>query len=373
MSDLFQWRLFKSWWAVPTLLLVFPVLFLLGAGGVHNGDPHSEVRGMTISCHGSGMAWGSDAMVATMAELKGMGVNWVAIHPYGGIRQDGTVSGGERGRRSRMYDEARWLTRPIEEAHRLGLKIMIKPHIAYWGSGFSWRGEIDFDSAEEWSRFFETYEAWITRVAELAKDADAFVVGTELDRTVRHEKEWRRIIEKVRAITEAPLTYAANWDSFERVKFWDALDAVGIQGYFPLVQHELVPPEKELDRAWGRLIGRLEKYGKQQNRPIILCELGYNRSATAAARPWEHQTGGEQAELVQRRCMAAALLAIEKSKIVTGSFLWKWFPGDGVIQVERGQGVRGSRGHGGRGNFRMSTAAMREVIENHWGKEKMAD
>ncbi len=61
-------------------------------------DAHAVVHGMTISCHGSGQIWGTDEMVSTMAELKSMGVNWVTIHPYAGIRSDGA---------------GRWTIRPI--------------------------------------------------------------------------------------------------------------------------------------------------------------------------------------------------------------------------------------------------------------------
>ncbi len=132
-------------------------------------DAHSVVHGMTVSCPGSGRIWGSDEMIVTR------------------------------------------LTRPIAEAHRLGLKIMIKPHIAHWGSSFSWRGEIGFETDEQWQRFFETYETWITMVAQLAADADAFVVGTELGGTVHREKEWRQIIAAVRQEFRGPLTYSPNW------------------------------------------------------------------------------------------------------------------------------------------------------------------
>jgi hypothetical protein len=313
-------------------------------------DPHSVVRGMTISCPGAGRIWGSDLMVDAMRDLKGLGVNWITIHPYAAIRGDGTVGGGGMGR---MYRSPSWLTRPIEEAHRLGLKIMIKPHIAYWGSPFSWRGEISFQTDAQWRRFFETYEGWITFVARLTRDADAFVVGTELDRTVHREEEWRRIIHAVRRNTTAPLTYSAGWDRFEQVSFWDALDAIGVQAYFPLVEHERLPTQRELDGAWAELVGRLERYGAAHGRDVIFGELGYNHSSLAAVRPWDYAQGGEHAGEIQRRCLVAALKAIEASDAIAGAFLWKWFPG-------------GESRH--RRNFLKSTPAMREIISEFWAE-----
>ena len=303
---------------------------------------------MTISCPGAGLIWGSDLMVQAMQNLKELGVNWITIHPYAGIRPDGTVGGGGM---QRMYANPAWLTRPIAEAHRLGLKIMIKPHLAYWGSGFGWSGEIEFETDREWDRFFDTYEKWITMVAELSGDADAFVVGTELEKTVHHERRWRSMIQAVRERIDVPLTYSAGWDRFEWVHFWDALDVIGIQAYFPLVDAEGLPAQLDLDASWSRLARRLETYGQAHDRKIVLAELGYNRSDLAALRPWEYRQGGEHAEEIQRRCLIAALKAIEQSETVVGAFLWKWFPDEN------------SRA---RRDFLKSTPTMRAVIAEHW-------
>ena len=328
------------------------VVALVGTAGAAAPEPaadsHSVVRGMTVSCPGAGRIWGSDLMVETLRDLQGLGVNWITIHPYAAIRADGTVGGGGL---ARMYDTPSWLTRPIEEAHRLGMKIMIKPHIAYWGSPFEWRGAIGFDTEEQWQRFFATYEKWITLVARLTREADAFAIGTELDRTVHREGEWRRIVRAVRESTRAPLTYSAGWDAYERVPFWDALDAIGIQAYFPLVESEGLPSQAELDRAWAGLIDRLEAYSARHRRNIVLGELGYNDSSEAARRPWAYRRGGANAEEIQRRCLTAALRAIKGSDSVTGAFLWKWFPGDSNR----------------RGNFLKSTPTMRAVIADFWG------
>jgi len=306
------------------------------------------IRGMTVSCHGAGLEWGSDDMARTLDVLADLGVNWVAIHPYGGIRDDGTVG---HSRIDHLYDDPSWLTRAIREAHARGLRILIKPHLAYWGTRFAWRGEIRFDDEEAWGRFFEGYEEWITKVARLAKDCDAFAVGTELDQTTtHHEERWRRIIAAVRKETEAPLTYSAGWDTFRTVPFWDALDAIGIQSYFPLVGHEGCPSDSELALGWSAIVAELEAFGRERDRPVVLAELGYNRSLEAAVRPWSYRTDADPAALdLQLRCLAAALDALERSEGIVGAFLWKWFPGDEP-----------------RGNFRKSDPAVREIIARRW-------
>ena len=307
----------------------------------------AAVRGMTISCQTWGWEWGTDEMVESMRELKALGVNWIAIHPYAGIRGDGTV-----GSRRRGDDAFAHLTRPIREAKALGLKIMIKPHLAYWGSPFRWRGDIAFETDEQWQRFFTDYERWIVRMAEVCRDADAFVIGTELDKTVGHEQQWRRIIGRIRAEFSGSLTYAANWTDYQRVPFWDDLDAIGVQAYFPLTEQPGLPDRGDLDLAWARVLNDLAAFSRGQGRPVVLSELGYACSANAALRPWESREGGEHADEIQRRCLTAALAALNDDEHVVGAFLWKWF----------------TRPHR-RENFLMSTPAMREVIAEHWGDQ----
>jgi len=339
------------------LLAAVPLMSLVEGPVALRPGALADVRGMTVSAPRAGQSWGSDAMVETMRGLRELGVNWIAIHPYGSIRGDGEVGG----LRLPLDGQATWLTRPIEEAHRLGLKIMIKPHLAYWHSPFPWRGAIRFETDEEWERFFTTYTQWITRLAEVCAGADAFVVGTELDATIRHEQRWRAIIEAVRARTAAPLTYAANWDSYTKVPFWDALDAIGVQAYFPLVDHDRPPDPGELALAWRRIAGELAACGRRHDRPVLLTELGYDRSETTARHPWEDTRNAgpdaePNAEEVQRRCLTAALATLAESDGIAGVFLWKWFPGEIA-----------------RGSHLMSTPAMREVIASRWRPNPVAE
>jgi len=307
------------------------------------GEP---VRGITVSTHTDGRDWADDPMVPTLQEIKSVGANWVTIHPYAGIRADGSL-------RFRPIDPdhpPQHVVRPIREAHALGLKILIKPHLAYWGSPFAWRGAIAFETAEQWERFWTDYERWITGLARVSAHADAFVVGTELDRTVGHEARWRRVIAGVRERSGAPLTYAANWDSFHEVPFWDALDAVGIQAYFPLTGADEAISESSIRAGWQRWMQQLARFSAEQQRPIVFTELGYNRSHAAPLRPWDDRTDGDDARAVQEVCLREALLAIDGEPSVVGAFLWKWFP----------------RPHSIGRTFQLATPQLKRVIRDAW-------
>lgn len=314
-------------------------LVLVGCG-FSPGRTVERERGVIISTHTSGHEWGGDAMGATMDDIRAVGAGWVAIHPYARIDRDGSV-------RFRDFDPA--LVRPIREAHARGLKIAIMPHLAYWGSPFSWRGAIAFETDEEWARFFRDYERWVVTLARACREADGFVVGNELGRTVAREAEWRRVIARVREATSARLTYAAKWSDYDRVPFWDALDTIGIQAYFPL-SDEPMPSESILAAAWRARMKELRAYSAKHGREIVFTELGYNRSFRAAQAPWDDRSDGPEAERLQELLLRVALRCVEEEACVRGVFLWKWFPNPRPV---------------GR-NFQLATPRLKRAISEVW-------
>ena len=319
------------------------LLALVLAGSALASD--AEVRGITISTHGIGRDWGSDAIVPTLEDIRAVGANWVAIHPYANIDADGSL------RWSKIDPEnpPAHIIRPILEAHRLGLSICIKPHIAYWRSPFSWRGEITFQNDEEWRRFWQGYREWIIQLAAVCREADGFVVGTELDLTLAFEAEWRGLIEEVRNHIDAPLTYAANWTHYERVTFWDALDVIAIQAYFPLTDDPNYD-EQDIRDGWAARMRQLSAYGARHNRNILFTELGYNQSHQAPIKPWAYPVDGEDALPVQVFCLRTALAAIADEPRVVGALLWKWFPHPHPV---------------GR-NFQLAIPPIKHVIAEAW-------
>ena len=67
-----------------------------------------------------------------------------------------------------------------------------------------------------------------------------FSVGTELQiPALQREADWRQLIKDVRAVYSGKLIYSANWyEEYEGIKFWDALDAIGVQAYFSGIRAE---------------------------------------------------------------------------------------------------------------------------------------
>lgn len=316
---------------------------------LHAASPTKEatiVHGIIISTHGGGQDWGRDEMVPTLRDIKQLGANWVVIHPYAGISADGTIN-----RQRRFDDDATptYWTRPIKEAHAQGLNICITPHLAYWRSGFKWAGDIEFQTKEEWAQFWTTYREWILTLAQACNEADAFVIGTELDKTLGHEKEWRALIADLRKIFKGPITYGANWTDYQRVPFWDALDVIGIQAYFPLTKKEN-PTEKDIQSGWQNVIKEIRAYSISQNRNIVFTELGYNQSYITAAEPWNYRVDDDGAKPLQETCWRVAFNAIQSEPRIVGAFLWKWFPYPRPI---------------GR-DFQLATPNIMSIIANAW-------
>jgi len=330
------------------LPLGLTIALLFGAAAEAGCFPTS-IRGVTVSTHRSGQEWGSDRMRPTMEQLRDLGVEWIAIHPYAGVRADGTI------RIFRGLDPdapPEEIVRPIREAHALGLKILIKPHLAYWGSPFAWRGDIGFEDPAAWERFWSGYSDWIVTLAKIGREADGFVVGTELARTLDQKQRWVDLIHAVRQVSEAPLTYAANWDRYESVPFWSELDAIGVQAYFPLVDAETETTEATVRAGWLRWSQRLTAFSKAQERPVLFTELGYNHSPNTAREPWAGGPGDGD-EAVMALCTRIALETVEREDSIVGTFLWKWFP----------------EPHPAGRDYRLATPTMRDVIREAWDKE----
>lgn len=195
----------------------------------------------------------------------------------------------------------------IQLAHGLGMKVMLKPHVDLNNDPAHWRGEIDFgDDEVAWAAWFDSYRAFITHYAVLAQAEGVaqFSVGTELQGTTSRQADWRDVIADVRAIYTGTLTYAANHSGEETgIAFWDALDLIGVDAYYPLTDRN-DPTLEELKAAWAQQVPTLTNLAAAWDRPIIFTEIGYRSLDGANRWPWDWQRSGavdlqEQADLYQ--------------------------------------------------------------------------
>ena len=307
----------------------------------------APVRGVIVSCQTWGGEWGRPEMASAMDELKSLGANCIAIHPYAQIHANGALSW-------RSEPAPEHLTRPLAWAKERGLGVMMIPHIAYWGSPFSWRGDIRFTTPAEWKRFFSDYEKWIVEMATIAEAGGAarFCIGLEYAHAEKFDAEWRRIIVAVRAVYHGRISYGANWTTFENVTFWDALDEIGVLAYFPLSDAANADAAR-LAAGWEPWLAKLGAVSKRTGKSVVFTEIGYNDDARCAARPWEFGHGASStAPDLQARCLACGLDLQRRTPWLAGMFLWKWFPD-----------IRG-REHE---SFDLRRPMLKRVIADAWG------
>ncbi|MGH9464335.1 MAG: glycoside hydrolase family 113, partial [Thermoanaerobaculia bacterium] len=124
------------------------------------------------------------------------------------------------------------------------------------------------------------HRAWARQVAFLdAPDAVAAIN----ERRRRLERGWEQVIEGARAAYAGRLTYAANFDQYREVGFWDRLDLLAINAYFPLRERLLEDSsEGELLAAlrggWRGILADLDAFRRATGipaHPVLFSELGY--------------------------------------------------------------------------------------------------
>lgn len=203
-----------------------------------------------------------------------------------------------------------------------GLRVFLMPivHVEARGPG-QWRGTL---APRSWDRWWESYSQFILHYAALAQaeGVTLFAVGSELISTEAQEDRWRGLIAAVRAVYKGQLTYSANWDHFEPVRIWDAVDVVGVTAYQPLSSGPT--DEASLDRGLSRFLLRLAMWRSESPRPFLITEVGYPSSAHAAERPWDQREGPVDLAL-QTRCYRALYRALAAEPRLEGVYFWNWF------------------------------------------------
>ncbi|MCE7053248.1 hypothetical protein LZF95_01080 [Algoriphagus sp. AGSA1] len=215
----------------------------------------------------------------------------------------------------------------LDSSARHGIMNMLKPHL--WVRG-SWPGEIAMDSEEDWELWFANYEAFILDYAKMAEEYQIpmLCVGTELEMTSSREADWRRVILEIRKIYSGKLVYAANFTEFEQIRFWDALDYIGIQAYFPLSTNS-DPTLSQLKSGWKKHLKRIEYVVSAYQRPVMFTEIGYCNTVDAAKEPWIWPNERKETELseeMQALCYEAFFQTAWKKNWMAGVFFWKWYP-----------------------------------------------
>lgn len=258
--------------------------------------------------------------------------NFVSLMPYGFVRDNSAefqyISADDTTKRSHVWwgETPAGVQKCIRLAHAKNIKVMLKPHMWLRRGGFT--GHMDFDDEKAWEIFEKGYRKYILEFAKLAENEHVayFCMATEMENSVEKRPEfWKNLIVDIRKIYHGKLTYAENWDSFKKVPFWNQLDFIGIDGYFPL-SDEKDPTIAQLEKGWQKHKKTLNNFAGKFQKPILFTEFGYRSCDFTAEKPWETDFSLPENEAAQAKAYEAFFKTVWPEPWFAGAFIWKWFP-----------------------------------------------
>lgn len=252
--------------------------------------------------------------------------NYAAIMPFGFIKDlknPEIIHNTER----QWFGETRAGAKQYAERLKAkGIKIMIKPQI--WVRHGEFTGNIKMETETHWKALENSYSTFILEYADLAQEieSESFCIGTELEQfVVNRPKYWLDLIAKIKTIYKGKLTYAANWDEFKRTPFWNALDYIGIDAYFP-VSDSKTPTVAECLEGWKTHKDVMKHLSERYNRPVVFTEFGYRSVDFTGKEPWKFDRSMTVVNLeAQTNTTKALFEAFWKEDWFAGGFIWKWF------------------------------------------------
>ena len=266
-------------------------------------------------------------------DLLKTNIEWIAVIPYFYQKDENTKhlntpdSLGIWSKRDSAF------IKDINKLRLKGLAIMLKPHI--WMSS-GWRSNINFDVKNDWNDWFSDYRKNMIHYAKMAQktNSELFCIGTELRSSLKEvPKKWIALIKEIKAIYKGKLTYAANWDDpFEFTEFWNELDYIGVQAYFPLTKKSN-PNLTQIKRGWNKHITNLKELSAIYKKPILFTEVGYRNDIHATKTPWKWGNIFERLYLkksdeTQFLAYQALFEKLWHQDWFAGLFPWEWTSSD---------------------------------------------
>jgi Glycoside Hydrolase Family 113 len=287
--------------------------------------PAGFLRGVSYAMSNSiEDSYASPRSLETLKRLSTMSVNSIAVIPYAYSRTERTpelafVHRSPRGE----TDEGS--VRAVIDARSLRMTAMLKPQL--WIGGDAFVGTVAMGSPDDWAKWFRAYRRFAVHHAIVAEASGAalFCVGTELSGTETREREWRETIAAVRRATGAALVYTTNWASgAPRVRFWDALDAIGVDFYDPL-SGDRAASDAALAAGARRAAEPVARLSAATGKPVLFAEAGYPPAPAAWTAPHDDGSAGPLAPADAARAIRAVFAGLGREKWWRGVYWWKAF------------------------------------------------
>ena len=262
--------------------------------------------------------------IDSLLSIKKTGAEWIAVVPYAFC--DTETANIHFGNGKQWWGETpEGIEATIQMAHKIGLKVMIKPHL--WVRGQGWAGDLDFNSEAEWRHWEQQYLAYINTFTEIAEknDVEMFCIGTEIRQSTKNRSVyWLDLIKDVKNKYKGKLTYAANWDEYTSIKFWNELDYIGVDAYFP-IHAAKSPGVDELKEGWRSSKEALELISTTYKKKILFTEYGYESIDYPTIGHWNVNKDTLDINFENQANAYQALFEVfNEQDWWAGGFAWKW-------------------------------------------------
>lgn len=251
--------------------------------------------------------------------------NFVSLMPYGYTVDKASTTIHFNSKRQWFGEQLKGVQQYADAFKKSGVKIMMKPHL--WVRG-SFTGDLTMSSESDWKKLEASYEAFMLTFAKSAEQMQAPIlcIGTELESFVmQRQSYWKMLIKKIRKVYSGKLTYAANWDEFSRFPFWDQLDYIGIDAYFPLTTMA-TPSVLDFEKGWVAHKEQIQKVQRRVKKPVLFTEYGYRSVNYAGKKPWDYSNAiGQVNFMAQKNGLQAIYNQFWHEEWFAGGFIWKWF------------------------------------------------
>lgn len=258
--------------------------------------------------------------------LVKLNANYASVMPFGFIRElshPEIIYNSDRQWFGETEAGVKQYTETLKNRH---IKVMLKPQIWVWNGEFT--GLIKMNSDEDWKVLEQSYSNFILNFARIAQEmsVEIFCIGTELESFIDERPDyWYRLIKDIRKVYKGKLTYAANWNEFERTPFWSELDYIGVDGYFPLSE-EQTPSLEQCKQSWQKHKVLLKSYSKKFDKPILFTEFGYRSIDFAGKYPWKVDRENGKVNLGAQAVLTRSLFEeLWDEDWFAGGFVWKWY------------------------------------------------
>jgi hypothetical protein len=278
--------------------------------------PGTEQRGFAMPTY-TVEGYRSPQAVRYLDEIAATGATWVQFNPTWFQRDARSATIAP----SADTPSDASLAHIVSAAHRAGLKVLLKPLLDLADDG-GYRGTIRPAERAAW---FASYTAFMVHYADLAArwNVAQLAVGTELAGVSGHRDGWLRVIRTVRGHYHGTLLYAANFDEYHQVAFWDAVDLIGIDAYWKLGDRPTTDVNALL-QAWEPIVRDLSALASRTGRHVLFTEAGYTSRRGSTTAPWDWTVGTAPDQAEQEAAYQALLAALSGRRWWAGVFWWCW-------------------------------------------------